>query len=47
MNLDLKLRATKLIDELEGWFLSDFIKPPAYVQRQIDNLKEAIKEADK
>lgn len=47
MNLDLKLRATKLIDELEGWFLSESIKPPVYVQRQIDQLREAIKEADK
>ncbi len=42
MDLDLKLRAQKLLDEMESWFLSNEIVPPAYVRHQIDNLRAAI-----
>lgn len=38
------LRARKLLDELEAWFLSTPITPPAYVQRQIDQLRALLDE---
>ena len=42
MNDDLKVRATKLLTELESWFIADVITPPAYVQRQIDQLRQVL-----
>jgi len=42
VSAELKIRAQKLLDELESWFISEGISPPHYVQHQIDQLRRTL-----
>lgn len=39
---DIQTRAAKLLDQLGAWFDADEVKPPPYVQREIDELREVL-----
>lgn len=44
---EIETRAAKLLDQLGAWFDSDQVKPPPYVQHQIDELRGCLVEEGK